>query len=416
MTKQERKGEKKQRRTRGEGGVRWSEARQRWIAEKTVGYDARGKRIVRTGSGTSQTAALRDLRRRVKDYEAGLIVGSEHYRVRQAVEDWLRFGQGKAGESTRKRNHDLCKAHVIPKLGERKLKELEASEVDLWLEGLSELLATSTLHKVHSCLNRSVKRDMKRGLVERNVVTLCEVPTGRIGRPSKSLTLDQARDVLMLTDEDQLHCYIVTSLLTGARTEEVRALRWRHVHLDGDPKTLPPTPPHLEVWRSVRSGGDTKTKKSRRTLALPGLVVSTLREHRSRQESALVAGGRAWDEDALVFATAEGTEMDAANVRRDFRRALRLVATDQKRRQEAGGQRTPPLNPSDWTPRELRHSFVSLLSDSGLSIEDISRLVGHKGTHVTELIYRKQLRPVIEQGATAMDALFDMPADGGRSA
>ena len=59
-----------------------------------------------------------------------------------------------------------------------------------------------------------------------------------------------------------------------------------------------------------------------------------------------------------------------------------------------------------WTPPELPYSFVSLLSEWGLGIEDIPRLVGHSGTHVTELVYRHELRPVIQTGATAMDGLF----------
>lgn len=65
------------------------------------------------------------------------------------------------------------------------------------------------------------------------------------------------------------------------------------------------------------------------------------------------------------------------------------------------------LNPAEWTPRELRHSFVSLLSDQGVPIEQIARLVGHTGgSTVTETVYRKQLRPVIEDGATVMDRVF----------
>lgn len=59
-------------------------------------------------------------------------------------------------------------------------------------------------------------------------------------------------------------------------------------------------------------------------------------------------------------------------------------------------------------PRELRHSFVSLLSDDGMPIEQISRLVGHSGTSVTELVYRHQIRPVVEDGATAMDRIFSV--------
>src|SRR5918995_2048529 len=70
------------------------------------------------------------------------------------------------------------------------------------------------------------------------------------------------------------------------------------------------------------------------------------------------------------------------------------------------------LDPADWTPRELRHSFVSLLSDAGVSFEDISRLVGHSGTNVTELVYRHQIRPVIQTGATVMDRLFGQANSG----
>jgi integrase len=61
---------------------------------------------------------------------------------------------------------------------------------------------------------------------------------------------------------------------------------------------------------------------------------------------------------------------------------------------------------TEWTPREMRHSFVSLLSDNGMAIESISRLVGHAGTTVTEAVYRQQIRPVMEDGATAMDRIF----------
>jgi len=372
--------------------VRWSDARKRYIAETTVGYDARGKRIVRSGSGKTETAALRVMRQRVKDYEAGMVVGSDRYRVREAVEDWLRFGQGQVGEETRSKNRTLCETHIIPKLGERRIRQLRAEEVDLWLEGLAKTLATSTLQLVRSLLSRVVRRAMKRGMVDRNMVELCQPPTGLDGRPSKSLTFEQANDVLTLTEGDPLHCYIVVSLLTGARTEEVRALVWRHVHLDDDPA-------YLEVWRSVRRGGDTKTTRSRRTLALPAMVVEKMRTHRDAAEKRAREAGNGWDPDALVFGTSEGTEMDAANVRRDFRRALKKV---------------PSVNPEQWTPREMRHSFVSLLSDSGVSIEEIARLVGHKGgSAVTEKVYRKQLRPVIQTGATAMDGLFAASTSSG---
>ncbi len=62
-----------------------------------------------------------------------------------------------------------------------------------------------------------------------------------------------------------------------------------------------------------------------------------------------------------------GTALDARYVRRSVRRV-------------AAG-----LDAQAWTPRELRHSLVSLLSSTGMSIEDISHLVGHASSRVTEL-------------------------------
>ena len=37
---------------------------------------------------------------------------------------------------------------------------------------------------------------------------------------------------------------------------------------------------------------------------------------------------------------------------------------------------------------------------------NVSRLMGHSGTAVTELVYRHELRPVIESGASVMEAVF----------
>ena len=91
---------------------------------------------------------------------------------------------------------------------------------------LSGSLSRSTFQQVRWCLNRVVKRAMARDMVKRNVVELTEIPAGQPGRRSKSLTPEQVDDVLTLTAADRLHHYIVFSLLTGARTDELWALRW----------------------------------------------------------------------------------------------------------------------------------------------------------------------------------------------
>lgn len=379
------------RRSRGDGGLHWDENRQRWIATASLGYDGNGKRITKRGSGKTKTEAKSKLKEVLRDYDDGLAIAPSDFTVRDAVEDWLAHGLAGRSEDTVKNCATLSKKHIIPPLGGKKLRELSAEHVDRWLASKAKSLSRSTLLKLHSFLNRSVRRAMARDKVKRNVVELCSVPAGVEGRPSKSLSLAQAESVLSTAEGSRMSAYIVLSLLTGARTEELRALTWDHVDLTGKPKASPPVPPHIAVWRSVRSGGDTKTRKSRRTLALPGRCIEALQAQRSQQAAEKRKAGKEWKEHGLVFSSSVGTPLDPSHVRRDFRRAIK----------KAEG-----ITAADWTPRELRHSFVSLLSDSGVPLEEISRLVGHSGTSVTELVYRKQIRPVIQTGATAMDRIF----------
>ena len=61
-----------------------------------------------------------------------------------------------------------------------------------------------------------------------------------MSRPSKSLTRAQTDAVLKASERSALHAYLVLSLLTGARTEEMRSLRWDHVDLIGNPEADPP--------------------------------------------------------------------------------------------------------------------------------------------------------------------------------
>jgi hypothetical protein len=123
----------------------------------------------------------------------------------------------------------------------------------------------------------------------------------------------------------------------------------------------PPIPPNMALVRSVRAGGDTKTRKSRRALILPQRAVDALQV---LWEKRTCGHAEIPEYSCLVFVTRTGRPLEARNVRRDFRRVV-----------DAAG-----LVGREWAPRELRHSFVSLLSDAGVPIETLSRLVCHRST------------------------------------
>ena len=337
----------------------WSESRQRWIGRVSVGFTAMGKRRVVTVSGRTKTEAKAKLREVMRDHQDGFPTERRHRTVAEAVEDWLAHGMGLQEPSTVVNRAILARTHLVPVLGRRRLVELAVHDVDAWLADRATMLSTDTVQRLHGILRAVLRRAQAHDHVKRNVALLVDPPRGTAGRPSKALTADQAARLLAAAEADEaMRAYVVVSLLTGARTEELRALTWTHVDLEGKPPTV-------ALWRSVRAGG----RPRRGSPAAP----SSCRRGRPRPSGCT---GR-----AAARPTGGGGP----------------VARSRSGVLHVGGHRTgrgerPPLVPSGgrgrrldaqaWTPRELRHSFVSLLSSTGMSIEDISHLVGHASSRV----------------------------------
>jgi integrase len=90
----------------------------------------------------------------------------------------------------------------------------------------------------------------------------------------------------------------------------------------------------------------------------------------------------------VIFTTIVGRPLDASHVRWDFRAPCKKAGIEGVR-----------------APRELRHTFVSAMSESGVAVEDIAWLAGHSSSRTTETIYRHEVRPVITTGADVMDKI-----------
>jgi len=358
----------------------------RWRGVISLGFDTDGKRVRRKVSGKTKAIVQDRLKALHADVETG-VRAQPNYTVRRAAEDWLAQGLHGRSPKTIKKNENVL-TPILATIGGRRLRELTADDVHQALAAMALRYSSAAVVMGHNALTRTIRHAEARDLVGRNVAVLIDTPKGQAGRPSRSLTLEQASALLAAVEGTRMHAYISLCLATGIRTEEARALRWEHVDF-GDPAAKPPVAASAAVWRSVRSHGDTKTEKSRRILGLPQMAVDALRAHKDQQIREQLAAGAQWNDHDLVFATRTGGALDAANVRREFKAACRAAKIGER-----------------WTPRELRHSFVSLMSSSGAPVEEIARLAGHSNTRTTEVVYRRELRPVLTTGAEAMDRLF----------
>jgi integrase len=384
------------RRGHGEDSIYWDETKNRYVGAVSLGFSPAGTRIRKKVSGRTKAEVRDKLRELHQQVDSGLRP-RRRYTVGDALEDWLVHGvDGLSARTVTLYRGTIVKA-LNEELGAVRLTELTASDVQRALAPMAPGLSTRTLQIAHNVLVRAIRQAERDDLVGRNVAALVKPPKGQLsGRPSKSLTLEQAIALMAAAEGTRLEAYIAVSLLAGLRTEEVRALRWDHVVAWADGQWQPVSEAGFDheqlavfVWRADRAGGDTKTPKSRRTLALARRCVEALREQRVRQAEDRLAAGPLWQDHNLVFASIVGTPLDDHNVRRQFR-----VIT-----QAAGLGKT-------WVPRELRHTFVSLLSAHGVPVEAIALLAGHNQTATTELVYRHQIVPALTRGAEVMDQIF----------
>jgi integrase len=284
-------------------------------------------------------------------------------------------------------------AHIIAGLGKAKLARLTVTQVERCLDDLAaEGMSSDTINRCRALLRLAIRRAERDGKIGRNVAALADPPSGT-RRKSRAMTLAQVNTLLAAKLNTFWRGYITVGLTCGLRPGELLGLRWEDVDFDRGVirvrkclKALPD--PKTGKRRLVLE--DLKTEQSRRTMQMPRLAAAALRELRKDQARWKLKVGAAYDvrDMGLVFTDRAGAPRWPQDVTRYFKVICKRAGI------------------GNWIPRELRHTFVSVLSDSGVDIEHIADAVGHVNSTITKTVYRHQIADKVTVAATAMDAIF----------
>jgi integrase len=372
---------------RGDGSVFWDRRRGRWVGIFTVGTDLAGKRVRRRVQGKTKTEArdkLRALQRQVVDGRPAL---DGSFRLGPFLERWLNetLAPKVVSPNTLSNYRCLVHQHLIPALGAKRLRDLTPDDVDTLIRLKFEAkLSHSTVVRIKMILQRALRHAERYGYVTRNVAQYVDLPR-KPQRQGRSLTLEQAAALLESAKGERLEAVIVTGLMVGLRPGELLGLQWSDIDFESGT---------LTVCRSLKREnnklllGSTKTQASNRTVDMPSIVANALRQHRVRQHRERLSAGAAWRAADLVFSTEVGTLIDPSNLRRSF------------------SQMTERAGIGHWHPHELRHSAASLLSASGVPIEQIADLLGHSSIRMTSQVYRHRVVASVNAAVIPMDRMF----------
>ena len=302
---------------------------------------------------------------------------------------------GTVAESTEDSYVDTLRLHLIPALGRKRLAKLTVADLDrLWNAKRDAGYSSNSVRIMRTVLRQALGQAVREGIVSRNVASLSTAPRIR-AREGRTLTMDQARQLLDAAAGYRFEAAVVLALAYGMRRGEVLGLHWPA--LDWSAGTLRVTHSVRRVKDRDESSGrrtrvvvtELKTPKSRRILALTPELVARFRQHRVRQAEAQMAAGALWQDYGLIFASEVGTPMDPDNFSHSFARLC----------QRAGL--------GHWHPHELRHSGASLMLAQGTPLHVVSEVLGHASIAITKDVYGHLLEGDKRAAAESMSrALF----------
>lgn len=334
-----------------------------------------GGRKRRYVSGKTKGETRAALNKAKADAAGGLVFDAQGLRLGEYLDRWLEDVRDTVRLRTFERYEQIVRKHIVPTLGDNKLKDITPNHVrGLYKEKL-RCLSPRSVQYIHITLHKALKQAVMDGLIPRNATEAVKPPQVRRDE-IRPLTPEQVKVLLEAARGDRLEGLYIVAVMCGLRQGELLGLKWEDVDL-GDPNNG--SPGTLQVRRSLSNGTFTtpKTAKSRRSITLPQRAVNALRNHRERQL------GEATTE--LVFASETGEPLDRYHVRRRFKALLKRANLPQVRF------------------HDLRHIGATVLLSKNVNPKIVSEMLGHATIAITLDTYSHVLPNMGDAAAGAMD-------------
>jgi integrase len=363
-------------------------------------YRTKGKRYSQTFHGT-RSEARKKLRELTHSGDSGVVIEPDKISVAQWAEQWLATGAPgrkakRANQRSVQRYAQILRGHIVSALGNRRLQQLQATEIEQVYVGLADKLGPKTQHMAHVVFSACLAAARRRGFLMANPMERVEqVPSPGESDHGMALDADALRKLIDGFNGSVLFPIVATAALTGARRNEILALRW----MDFDPvnKTL-----RIERALEADTGifKSPKTKRGIRTIAIDDSLVTLLVAEREKYLR-LVAGvptGAAVDlslvklpTEALIFPLLDG-EIDLTRPRRPT--AVSQMFAKRVRKLGFKGLRF----------HDLRGAHETALLDAGVPVHVVAERCGHDAAMLLRT-YAKRTRKADTSAAAVIGTL-----------
>lgn len=313
------------------------------------------------------------------------------------------------------------------KLNEIRPEHLEAlynkmlSGIDVRLKGgkkVTRKYACASIKRVHMVLSSSLSYAVKNDYIDRNPCERTTLPKDYAPERIKYFNLEQAQAFLdymdvpytrergFITESEQhadgtplqLKAFFYMALYGGFRKGELLALSWDDIDAINHSISISKSATSVGGQRIVKMP---KNKKSIRTVYLPEVCFSLLKDWHLEQKRIQLAHGSKWignDENLVFINEHNGLPMGEYVPTNAFTAII-------KRYNKSHDVKLPDT----VTLHGLRHTAATLLISNNVDIKAVSNVLGHSETSTTMNIYAHALETKVREAANVMDNVLARP-------
>lgn len=323
---------------------------------------------------------------KLSETDRGVFVQPSKQTLKSYLEQWLNtVAKVNVSEETFANYKWFIDKRISPRIGGLRLTDLRKSDVQHFYNQMTaDGIGARMVRLCHSILHSALTEAVRLNLLAINPASKSKLPKWT-RKEISVLTPEQAKAFREAAQNNSNGCVLIFALETGMRPEEYLALKWSDIDFEGAKAIVQRSlkrrkkADELKTWYF----GETKTKKSRRTVPLSSSLIKMLKAYRLEQNKRRLKLGALYENHDLVFASEFGAPVHIENLRnRNFQKVLEKIGLSNALRLY-----------------DLRHSCATLLLLAGENPKVVSERLGHSSVTMTLDTYSHVL-PNMQKTAT----------------
>ena len=315
--------------------------------------------------------------------------------VAEYCEKWLLMQSVHVRTTTLTDYTSKVRRHIIAELGDKRMGEVSLDDIQLALVSVSK--KSASVYKSVVILYKSIFRAAKESrIIDNNPTIYLTTKGGGVPQKDKAaLTDEQVERLLDAVEGLPTYVFVMLGLYAGLRREEILALKWDSVYLDGNF-------PYLTVRRAWHTENnrpvileELKTKAAERNIPLPTCLAECLKETKENSTSEYVVPNR--DGDPLSYTqfkrlwqyVVTRTVKERSYYRYEDGKWVKHTVTPVLGEKAAHNGNVVYSLDFEVTPHQLRHTYITNLIHSSVDPKTVQYLAGHESSKITMDIYAK---------------------------